>query len=194
MAAQRSWVHVTEMAIFALKQTVNLYRNQGTCACALLMQKNAFDWVNHWRITKKLLDRNVPLHIAKLFIVWYSKQEFMVWWGNSLSIKLRCSNGIMQGGQFTIAVPTIWPKPSPPSNRCKVLCRRCQGKFTELCGWYGVTCTHGNCSSDTLGGMSSICWTSWHCIQHNENSMFAGPTKTIARSLLNKSEARKWET
>ena len=56
-------------------------------------------------------------------------------------------------------------------------CRRCLGKFTELCGWYGVTSTHGNYSSDTLGGMSRICWTSWHCIQHNENSMYAGPAK-----------------
>ena len=55
--------------------------------------------------------------------------------------------------------------------RCRVLCKSCLGKFTELCGWYGVTCTPGNSSSDTLGGMSCICWTSWHCKQHNENSM-----------------------
>ena len=61
-----------------------------------------------------------------------------------------------------------WPKPSPPSNRCRVLCRRCLGKFTELCGWYGVTCTLGNCSSDTLGGMSCIRLTSWHCIQQRK--------------------------
>ena len=59
----------------------------------------------------------------------------------------------------------------------RVLCGRCMGKFTELCGWYGVTCTHGNCSSDTVGGMSRICCSSWHCIQHNENSMYAGPIK-----------------
>ena len=42
-----------------------------------------------------------------------------------------------------------WSKPSPPSNRCRVLCRRCMGK------WYGATCTYGNCSSDTLGGISA---------------------------------------
>ena len=33
--------------------------------------------------------------------------------------------------------------------------------------------------------------TSWHCIQHNENSMYAGPTKAITGSVLNKSQARK---
>ena len=31
--------------------------------------KKAFDRVNHWTLAKKLLDRNVPLHIVKLFII-----------------------------------------------------------------------------------------------------------------------------
>ena len=40
--------------------------------------KKAFDRVNHWTLAKELLDRNVPLHIVKLFIfgiesksLWY---------------------------------------------------------------------------------------------------------------------------
>ena len=65
--------------------------------CAFLMQKKAFNRVNHCTLAKKLLDRNVPLHIVKLFIFWYREQEFMVGWGNSLSMTFRCSNGIMQG-------------------------------------------------------------------------------------------------
>ena len=69
--------------------------------CAFLMQKKAFDRVNHWTLAKKLLDRNVPLHIVKLFIFWYIEQEFMVRWGNSLSMTFRCSNGIMQGLQLS---------------------------------------------------------------------------------------------
>ena len=40
--------------------------------------KNAFDRVNYWPLAMKLLDRNVPLHIVKMFIFWYRKQEFMV--------------------------------------------------------------------------------------------------------------------
>ena len=31
-----------------------------------------------------------------------------------------------------------------------MLCLRYVGKFTELCWWYGVTCTQGNCSADTV--------------------------------------------
>ena len=64
------------------------------------MQKKAFDRVNHWTLAKKLLHRNVPLHIVKSFIFWYREQEFMVWWGNSVSMTFNCANGIRQGGQL----------------------------------------------------------------------------------------------
>ena len=90
------------MAIFALKQTVDFYRNQDTPVyMCFLDAKNAFDKVNHWTLAKKLLDRNVPLHIVKLFIFWYSEQEFMVRWGNSLSMTFRCSNGMRQRGKLS---------------------------------------------------------------------------------------------
>ena len=35
---------------------------------AFLMQKKAFDRVNHWTLAKKLEDRNVPLHVVTWFI------------------------------------------------------------------------------------------------------------------------------
>ena len=64
--------HGTEMVIFELKQTVNFYRNQDTPVyMCFLDTKNSFARVNHWELSKKLLDRNVPLHIVKLFIFWY---------------------------------------------------------------------------------------------------------------------------
>ena len=90
------------MAIFALKQTVDFYRNQDTPVymCFLDVEK-AYDTVNHWTLAKKLLDRNVPLHIIKLFIFWYREQEFMVRWGNSLSMIFHCANGIRKGGQLS---------------------------------------------------------------------------------------------
>ena len=61
--------HGTEMAIFTLKQTVDFYRNQDTPVyMCFLDAKKAFDRVNHWTLAKKLLDKNVPLHIVKLLI------------------------------------------------------------------------------------------------------------------------------
>ena len=52
--------HGTEMAIFALKQTVDFYRNQNTPVYLFFLDaKKVFDRVNHWTQAKKLLDRNV---------------------------------------------------------------------------------------------------------------------------------------
>ena len=64
---------------FTLKQTVEFYRNHDTPVyMCFLDAKKAFDRVNHWTLAKKLLNRNVPFHIVKLFIIWYREQEFMV--------------------------------------------------------------------------------------------------------------------
>ena len=94
--------HRTERAIFALKQAVDFYRNRGTPVhMCFLDTKKAFDRVNHWMV-KELLDRIVPLHIVILFIFWYREQQFMVRWGNLLSMTFRCSNGIKQGGQLSL--------------------------------------------------------------------------------------------
>ena len=82
--------HGKDMAIFALKQTVDFYRNQDTPVYMCFRDANkAFDRVNHWTLAKKLLDRSVPLHIVKLPIFWYREQEFMAQWGNSLSMTFR---------------------------------------------------------------------------------------------------------
>ena len=58
--------HGTEIAIFALMQTVDFFYNQDTPVyMCFLDAKNEFDRVNHWTLAKKLLDRNMTLHIAK---------------------------------------------------------------------------------------------------------------------------------
>ena len=74
--------HGTEMAIFKFKQAVDFYRNQDPhiyiyIYFSFFHAKKAFDRVNHWTLAKKLLERNVPLHIVKLFIFWYREHKFM---------------------------------------------------------------------------------------------------------------------
>ena len=75
---------------------------------SFLDAKKAFDRVNHWTLAKKLLDRNVPLHIVKLLIFWYREQELIVRCGNSLSMTFRCSNWIRQGGQLSQLLYNIY--------------------------------------------------------------------------------------
>ena len=61
--------------------------------------------IGRWQ---RKLDRNVPLHIVKLFIIWYREQEFMVRWGNSLSMTFHCANGIRQVGQLSLLLYNVY--------------------------------------------------------------------------------------
>ena len=115
-------------------------------------------------LAKNLLERNVPLHIVKLFIFWYREQKFMVRWGNSLSMTFRCANWNRQGGQSS---PLLYNAYTDDLNHhlqatgvgCYV-----GGAWVNSLSYaddmHGVTSTHGNCSLYTLGGMLRICWTS----------------------------------
>jgi hypothetical protein len=94
--------HGTEMAIFALKQTVEYYRSRDSPVfLCFLDAKKAFDRVNHWTLFRKLIERGAPTHIVKLLVYWYREQEFIVRWGSSKSAPYHCINGIRQGGQLS---------------------------------------------------------------------------------------------
>ena len=57
--------HGTEVAIFALKQTVDFYRNQDTHVYTYFLDaKKPFDRENHWALAKKLLERNMPVELV----------------------------------------------------------------------------------------------------------------------------------
>ena len=60
------WGHGIKMAIFALKQTVDFYRNRDTTVyMCFLDAKKSFYRVTHWTLAKKLLD------IHKCVIAYY---------------------------------------------------------------------------------------------------------------------------
>ena len=68
--------HGTDMAIFALKQTIDYYReNNSPVYMCFLDAKKAFDRVNHWTLAKQLLERGTPVHLVKLIVYWYREQE-----------------------------------------------------------------------------------------------------------------------
>ena len=122
----------------------------------------------------KFLDRNVPLQIGKMLSfgtdsasLWYDGVAPYQWHS---FFKWNHERGQLSPLLYNVYTDDL-------NHHLQATHVGCLGKFTELFGWYGVICPHGNCSSETLGGMSRIYWTSWHCIQHNENSMYAGPAK-----------------
>ena len=124
-----------------------------TClnTCAFLMQKRHL--LKLIIVAMKLLDRKVQLHIVKLFIFWYGEQEFMVRWGNSLSMTFHCSNGIMQGEQ-SICLCT-----DDQNHHLQATDVGCYigGAWGNSMSYANDTMLlSGNCSSDTLGEMSHM--------------------------------------
>ena len=111
----------------------------------------------------------MSLHIVKLFIFWYREQEFVVQWGNLLSMKFRCLNGIRQDEQLSRLLHNVYT--DDLNHHLKAT---------------GVVCYVGGAWVNSLSYADDMV-----LLAHNENSMYAGPTKTITGSVLNKSQARK---
>jgi len=71
--------HGTDMCIFLLKQTVSYYVNKETPVfSAFLDASKAFDRTNHNLLFAKLIKRNVPMCIVRLFLSWYRQQTKQV--------------------------------------------------------------------------------------------------------------------
>jgi len=91
--------HSTDLCIFSLKETVNLYLNSGTpvFTCFLDASK-AFDKVCHFTLFSKLLARGLPILALRLIVFMYSTQCISVRWGHALSTSFTVANGVRQGG------------------------------------------------------------------------------------------------
>jgi hypothetical protein len=91
--------HSTDLCIFLLKETIRYYMSQGSPVFVCFLDaKKAFDRVNHWKLFKKMIDRNVPLFIVRLLMMWYTNQLFCVRWGSVTSTFFTVTNGVRQGG------------------------------------------------------------------------------------------------
>ncbi len=60
------------------------HRGSNVYGCFLDASK-AFDLVDHGILFKRLLERNLPLPIVRLLLVWYRDQRMQVRWNHSLS-------------------------------------------------------------------------------------------------------------
>ncbi len=87
------------MCIHAFRQTIEYYKqNSSPVVICYLDATKVFDHVNHWLLFKKLLHRNMPLHIVGLLVCWYRNQRFNVQWDGCSSKCFSAVNCIPQGG------------------------------------------------------------------------------------------------
>ncbi len=91
--------HSTDMAVFVFKNVIEHYiSNCSPVYICFVDASKAFDRINHGILLSKLAERKVPIVIIALMLVWLSKQQFQVRWGNSFSDPFGSTNGIRQGG------------------------------------------------------------------------------------------------
>ena len=89
----------TEMAVFALKNIINLYKQKGSSVLvSFLDASKAFDCVLHAKLCHKLLDRNVPVSIVSILYFWCKSQKFQVIWNGCVSRTFSVHKGVRQGG------------------------------------------------------------------------------------------------
>ena len=99
----------TTIATGLIKNVTSRYLHRGSnvFGCFLDASK-AFDLVNHSILFKKLLERNLPLPIVRLLLVWYMDQRMQVRWQGSLSHRFSVSNGVRQGGVLSPVLFTVY--------------------------------------------------------------------------------------
>ena len=91
--------HSTNHCTFVVKEVISYYCNNGTdvFSCALDMQK-AFDKVNLIVLFKKLISRDIPLHMIRLLFDLYYMLSLSVLWNGCMSKQFISYNGVKQGG------------------------------------------------------------------------------------------------
>jgi len=94
--------HSTGLCAGILKRTISYYTDRGSLVfCAFIDFSKAFDRVNYWHLFNKLLDDNVSLDVVRLLAFWYSHQNVVVHWHNTISKSFAIHNGTRQGSALS---------------------------------------------------------------------------------------------
>ena len=96
---QFGFKHSTSICTNVLKSTVDYYARRGSHVFACFVDfSKAFDNVNFWQLFCKLLDCGVRRKAVALIALWYSSQDCVVKWQNTMSEAICIINGVRQGG------------------------------------------------------------------------------------------------
>ena len=96
----------TTLCTGILKTVVDRYIKRSSKVYACLI--HAFDTVDHFVLFKKLLERVIPVPIARFLLRWYRSQLVCVRWNSIDSSKFSVRNGVRQGGVLSPNLFTVY--------------------------------------------------------------------------------------
>ena len=159
----------------------------------------AFDKVNHWNVSKKLIRRGVPAIIIKLLVFWYSRQTICVKWGSLTSQSFTVTNGVRQGSiisphVFAVYVDDLSSSLIKSSHECRIndvvinhlfyvddLCLMAPSPaalqvFINICSQF----SEDNCSGSRRGGgtAENDSWSQLNHLFNNIGSCLSHTTDT----------------
>ena len=98
----------TTLCTETVKNVIAHYMHEGSSVFAYFLDASrAFDLVNHEILFNRLLERDLPVHLARFLLSWYKDQRMSVRWMNSFSGSFPVSNGVRQGGVLSTILFTI---------------------------------------------------------------------------------------
>ena len=92
-----------------LCNTVEYYtRDVSTVNVACLDMSKAFDRVNLYALSIKLMELSVPKSFISIILDWYGKMLVSVKWNNSVSVPRRLLAGVCQGGVLSPSLFSVY--------------------------------------------------------------------------------------
>ena len=89
----------TSLCSFLVSETIQYYRSKNSNVYMTLLDcTKAFDRIQHTKLFKTLIDKDICPSIIRLIMNSYIMSTAVVKWNNSTSLPLIINNGVKQGG------------------------------------------------------------------------------------------------
>ena len=102
----------TSLCSFLVSETIQYYRSKNSNVYMTLLDcTKAFDRIQHTKLFKTLIDKDICPSIIRLIMNSYIMSTAIVKWNNSTSLPLNINNGVKQGGILSAPLFAMYINP-----------------------------------------------------------------------------------
>ena len=102
----------TSLCSFLVSETIQYYKSNGSNVYMVLLDcTKAFDKIQHTKLFKTLIDKDICPSIIRLIMNSYIMSTAIVKWNKSTSIPFQINNGVKQGGVISAPLFAIYIDP-----------------------------------------------------------------------------------